>query len=303
MASLTEVVGWRVFAVGDNGELLPPFTNRYWPESGQSTAAWGGLGARAYWLTLAHCSAGGDHAAPAEGCTCGLRATVDLSELLAAVTQRQFTGSTSSILDECGVIARVRLTGKILPGVGMPEDDPYTTWRGSQAEVLDLHVAPGMERHRGPLATRYGVCVAKYDPDQWLHAVADLPAPTGPPVSLPAPIIRRDPTPDQKTAFCAAIRPLGFGTKSTAQPEQFLLLATDLVATMRGGVTPTDAGRALFDCNAHPTWAQVKGFVRAAIEHLAPDLRDQPDGAVLAPGVTVIETMNRAVLDAVGLNR
>jgi hypothetical protein len=82
-----------------------------------------------------------------------------------------------------------------------------------------------------------------------------------------------------------------------------MTLAMDLVSTMRAGTTATDAGRVLFDSQAHPTWQQVKGFVLAVIEHLAPDLADQPDGAILAPPVTLGENVSRGFRHALGLNR
>ncbi len=115
-----------------------------------------------------------DHPAPAESCTCGSRATVDLSELLAAVTGRTFTGDSASILAATGVLARVLLEGRILIGVGMPADDPPTTWRAARARVLELHLAPHLAEHADALAARYNVPVAAYDPDEWPSRVAQL---------------------------------------------------------------------------------------------------------------------------------
>jgi hypothetical protein len=304
---LTSVEGWRLFDVGDDGTLLPPFTNRYWAASGPATGPWGGTGRTAAWLALAYCAAGGDHAAPAEDCTCGLRATEDLPELLAAVTERPFAGSDRSILDDCGAIARVKLSGKILPGVDMPTDDPFTTWRGSQAAVLDVHLAPGLERHQEAVEARYNVAVKTYSADQWPHAVAPLPPaaprPDAQPRSIYAEPTYSAPTAAARTAFCQAIKPLGFGRKSTAEPEQFLPMAEDMIGAMRNGVTPTDLARVLFDSDAHPSWEQIRAFTLAIVEHLAPDLQHVSDGPVFAAGVTLGEKLNRSALNALGLRQ
>ena len=110
-----------MFTLDPDGVLQPPFLYRYWPDKAQPFT-----GRERAAKCIEH-----DHPAPAEGCTCGSRATVDLSELLAAVTGRTFTGGGASILAATGVLARVLLEGRILIGVGMPADDPPTTWRGS----------------------------------------------------------------------------------------------------------------------------------------------------------------------------
>jgi hypothetical protein len=51
-----------------------------------------------------------------------LRATEGLAELLARVGA--YTPRGPTILDECGVLARVELSGEILPGVDIPRASP-----------------------------------------------------------------------------------------------------------------------------------------------------------------------------------
>ncbi len=107
-----------------------------------------------------------DHDAPDENCTCGFRATLDLRELLPAVARpfadtRWVSGDrpspVRSILDECGVLARVELTGTVLLGVNIPADDPVTTRRASHARLLEVHLAPEHTGKAEAIAERYAV--------------------------------------------------------------------------------------------------------------------------------------------------
>ena len=149
-AETHERVGWRPFALADNGELLSPFLAQYWPDKAPPDwGAWSGATTRARCLASDH----------AENCACGLRATESLDELLAAVTVRRFAGSGSSILDDCGVLARIALSGTLLPGVDVPTDDPPTTLRGSEARALDRCTAQrlgGRGAERAPVRGREG---------------------------------------------------------------------------------------------------------------------------------------------------
>ncbi len=84
---LTTAVGWRVFAVDDDGALIPPFVRRYWTEREQPRDVW------QPGVNVARCL-DADHDAPDEDCTCGFRATLVLKELLTAVA-RPFAGTSS----------------------------------------------------------------------------------------------------------------------------------------------------------------------------------------------------------------
>ncbi len=126
---VTSAVGWRVFSVDDDGTLIPPFVRRYLAEHERPGDVW------QPGINLARCIVA-DHNAPDEGCTCGFRATLVLKELMAAVAcpfantrwgSWHRPGSTRSILEECGVLALVELTGTVLLGVNVPADDPVTS--------------------------------------------------------------------------------------------------------------------------------------------------------------------------------
>ncbi len=80
-------MGWRVFAVDDDGALIPPFVRRYWTEREQPRDVW------QPGVNVARCL-DADHDAPDEDCTCGFRATLVLKELLTAVA-RPFAGTSS----------------------------------------------------------------------------------------------------------------------------------------------------------------------------------------------------------------
>ncbi len=129
MSALTTATGWRVFSVDDDGGLVPPFVRRYWQGRERPGDVW------QPGVNVARCLVA-DHDAPAEECTCGFRATLDLEELLAGVA-RPFADSHLPILEACGVLARVELTGTVLLGVNVPEDDPRTTRRASHARLLE----------------------------------------------------------------------------------------------------------------------------------------------------------------------
>jgi hypothetical protein len=87
------------------------------------------------------------------------------------------------------------------------------------------------------------------------------------------------------------------GGKSTDPPEPWLPIAQDAVAAMRSGITPTDVGAALFRSAARPTWAQVTAFVKACIEHLAPELEYVPDGFEQAEPIRLGQALGRAVMN------
>ncbi len=68
-----------------------------------------------------------EHEAPDPQCACGVYATEDLHQLLPAY-------------GEVGIIARVELSGTILPGARIPADDPPTTLRATHARLVELHL-------------------------------------------------------------------------------------------------------------------------------------------------------------------
>lgn len=262
--AVTSVVGWRAFAL-HRGQLAAPFQLRYWPNASE----------RLTW------SAGMNHAecldrpgcrTPAEDCTCGFRATENLYYLRQSL-QQPFQGSEVSILEECGILARVRLSGRILHGVDIGTDDPETTWRASQAEIIELHLAPRHEPAARGLKMNYEVPVAVYETDdEWLHSVAPI-DPMGP----------KRPTSD--VAFCNALTGLSFGGLSlnglfhlavSRQPAADVVM--DLLATghqaaegLAGESPAPDIARALWDHHPlKPSMAEATAFVEAVIAHLYP---------------------------------
>ncbi len=40
--TMTTAIGWRIFDVGDDGALIPPFVRRYWTEHEQPRDVWRG---------------------------------------------------------------------------------------------------------------------------------------------------------------------------------------------------------------------------------------------------------------------
>ncbi len=163
-----EVEAWRVFDLGDDLTLLAPF-RRYWPHAASEVNEW-----RSPWQ-VAKCVAE-DHEAPVEDCTCGIRGTEDLSQLLAIIKFRSLPdvvdGTREPILSEKGLLARVRLSGRVLPGVAMPLDDPFTTWRAERATLVELHLPPTLVERAEAVAWRYiEAPVFTYAEDDWPHGV------------------------------------------------------------------------------------------------------------------------------------
>jgi hypothetical protein len=141
------VVGWRAFTVGEDGALISPFLQHFWPQAdpGWPTAE-----------QTARCLAA-DHPAPDADCTCGLRAVVSYPELLKAL-ERPFAGGGGwAILKHTGAIARVELSGRIELGYDMPDDDPPTTKRGERARLLEVFLSPAHAGNVGAIEARYEV--------------------------------------------------------------------------------------------------------------------------------------------------
>lgn len=199
---------------------------------------------------------------------------------------RTFTDDSRSILDVCGVVALVRLSGPLQAGTDIPQDDPPTTVRAAAAEVLELHLHPRHEPTADALHRRYGVPVAVYDLDEWPMQVRIIAGRAG---AAPK---------EDVEAFCAAVAVLDrFGTKSTADPATFLGIGRHVVAGLRAGISTSDAARVLFESNARPTWAQALAFAEAAVQHLAPDLASvAPTYPLALPPVRLVEKVTRASL-------
>jgi hypothetical protein len=266
------VAGWRAFGLGPAGELVAPFVVRYWPEM-DTDPAWPPEGAVARCLDQ-------DHQAPAEGCTCGLRATLGLTDLIKALG-RKFAGSSTTILDETGVIARVELSGRILDGVDMPRDDPPGTNRGERARVLEVHLAPTLTAAAQAVQDRYAVPVRVYLPADWPGQVGRPDRPSG------------------REGFLGYVHRAGFG--KVRIPDRVLeQLARDAIAAMREGVPAGDIVTELFRSAPRPRYEQAKGFVEAAILYLAPELEFVDRGIQFSVGVKVKEAITQgALLDGI----
>jgi hypothetical protein len=286
---MTEHVGWRVFALGDDGRLRPPFLLRYWKQHMHADDDW------RTGVNLARCLVS-EHEAPDPDCTCGLRAVVGLPEFLDAVGRR-LASSPRTLLQECGVFARVRLDGRVLPGIDMPNDDPHSTVRASRARLLDVHLAPHLAEHAAAVQARYYVQTTGHTEASWADlagAAADLDD------HLAA---RKPPPPPNRQAFLEEVRALdGFGSKSTDDPEAFLPIGQQAADLIRQGVSVEDLGRALFDSDARPTVGQVRALLLAAARHLAPGVTMQGGNLVTEP-IRKHEALSRAAASAFGLRQ
>ncbi len=85
-----------------------------------------------------------DHKAPDPACACGLYAVLDRGALLAAY------GAAEGL----GAVARVELSGRILPGTRIPLDDPPTTVCGAAGRLLELFVRADRTSHVPALLRR-----------------------------------------------------------------------------------------------------------------------------------------------------
>lgn len=254
------MLAWRVFEL-DGQRLLGPFTTY------AGTAAQARIEALREWVpgvNVARCYAE-DHAAPASECTCGYRGTRDLRELLTAC-RRRLGGADATVLDACGVIGLVRLTGTILPGVDIPTDDPPTTFRASTAEILELHLAPSFtDAQAGTLHEAYGVPVAIYEAAEWPAAVK--------------PLAGQDETPPPEPdlpAFRRAVRSMPMMAQSwrAEHLDAVVEVGQNMADGFREGfLSVPDAALTLYRSRLRPTLAQAHEFVELVLEHLAPDVR------------------------------
>jgi hypothetical protein len=196
------VDGWRVF--GRRGDdLVAPFV-------AYIAAVTGGSPDGDVWRrgpNFSRCKVGDDHLAPGDDCTCGFRGTESLAEMLDFTRAKSLPGGSASILKACGVVARVKLWGRVRPGVAIGVDDPPTTWRASQARVLELHLAPEHTAVAEALHVRYGVPVVTYDQRSWPQTIT--------PVPVAVPVRSED-------AYLAAVRAAGFGRMNMARVDLLL---------------------------------------------------------------------------------
>lgn len=254
---IPNVEAWRVFALDDNGVLIAPFVRRYW-----STAE--GAAEHFYWDSprqVGWCVTGDeDHEVPDRDCTCGLRGITDLGELLRAVEDRSFAESRKSILDESGVVGKVTLFGRLLPGVNMPVDDPVTTVRASEAQLTEVHLRPSFTERAQAVADRY----AHYA-DVFTYRNGDWPA--------GVPSAGRRVRHSAEKAFISQVTselPAGFGT-AAFDPDLLLDLGRMVCRALWGGITVDDVYSVLFDSPARPTWRQVQVLHQAAVTRLCPE--------------------------------
>lgn len=267
---------WRFFGLDDDGTLVAPFVDRYWPSSVDDRA----------WRTEtknAKCIAA-DHDAPAENCSCGITGVKSWPAFLAAVTSASFLDSPVSVLEECPVIARVTLAGRALPSP--EENDPPGTFRAEQATVNSLHLGPSISREVAQVvADRYrrARCF-RYDADAWPTGV------DGPDTERVWPT----PTSDNVDGFLDAVRAAGFGILRRKERDKHALkLGNDAVQALRDGASPHDLASVLFDSPAKPTFAQAETLVLAAAEHLSPGLAVAAHGFQHARPVKQLEALVR----------
>ncbi|MGN6243718.1 MAG: DUF732 domain-containing protein [Motilibacteraceae bacterium] len=255
--------GWRVFAL-DGDRLIAPFAARYWSDRLTEADAWTPGANRARCLES-------NHEAPTAACTCGIRATVELSRLLEAVTTRHFAGSERTVLEDAPVIALVDLDGSIERGVDMPGDDPHTTVRAAVATMRELHVGPRGLPFSAKLRKRYGVPVRVWKADEWPTSVRSL-----------------------DDWFLERLHKRGFGNRDTvASADAFVKIARDAAATVLAGTTAMDLATVLYNGDPHVTWEQAKGFIRSALEVYDPPLLSRPDGIQFGTPPTKWDNMGR----------
>lgn len=261
---MTETVkGWRAFTVGEGGALVSPFLQQYWPTLGDPV--WTSAEMTARCLSDEHPT---DSPVPDVDCTCGLRAVVSYPELLKAV-ERPFVGSQGSILDRTGAMARVELSGRIVSGWDVPDDDPPTTKRGERARLLEVFLAPALAGSAAAIEARYGV-PARVE-QAWPEGV-------GRPV-----------TPGGEAAFLAAVHEAGFGHPMFPRPDEVLVsVARQACKAIRAGVPLGDIEISLIRTGVGPSAKQAKVFVRAAIENFAPECEFAPTGRHFAKPTRVV---------------
>lgn len=235
---------WRVFGLAPDGVLFAPAGPVYWPDASESLRLWSKVEQTAGCIF-------DDHPAPAEDCSCGLRAVQDRDRLVAFVER-------DDVLAEAGVLGRVVLSGRMLPGNGV---DPPTTLRAERARIVEIHLGPAHATLAPHVAARYGeVEVFTYSGDEWSGVL-----PPKPDRVVPE---------DADAAFFADVLRAGFGNRDLSDPKAPKVLAEsarDLVKmVITARLSIPDAARVVFDSDAQPTTGQVLVFLRSAFTHFAP---------------------------------
>jgi hypothetical protein len=195
------------------------------------------------------------------------------------------------------VLARVRLSGTVLPGIDIPNDDPRTTWRGSRAEILEIHLAPEHEAVAGRVKAEYDVDVAVYDPDEWPSEVRAI-DPLGP---------RREVSAE---AFLVALSGHTFGLLGASVGavlnadvegveevrDNLLKLALNAAKALAEESPAPDVARVVFDSGFYPTEQEADRFVELVIEHLYPyEPRTVKRIRMFTQPVSMSESVNRGL--------
>lgn len=263
----TPTSGWRLFAMAGQ-RLVSPL------------AAIGLLGdvppGDCIWDTITKDAAclGARHRAPAAGCTCGIRVTVDLDRLLEHA-QRTVPPEGRRLIDQAAVLALVDFDGaQVMPGTDIPHDDPQTTVRVSRATIRELHVADEDFITYLALSGAYKVPVHRWSGDQWPHGVRSL-----------------------DEWFTERLRGMTLGGMDlTGDVSAVVSLAKDMVRRISArDLMKTDAASAVYQSPAKPTWEQSTAFVSAAIDVYAPAAHKLEDAFAVAPPVTQLDTWLRAM--------
>jgi hypothetical protein len=206
-------------------------------------------------------------------------------------TENLFFLVTSPGIEECEVLARVKLTGRIGPG---GSGDPETSWRSDRAEIMELHIRPDLPSLLESLKAHHAVPVAVYEPGEWPDNVKAM-DPMGP---------RRAVSED---AFRGALAALSFGkagqlrdvmksgtSGARAVIASLVKVGFDAAESMAGDVPAPDIARALWDSPLAPSMPEATAFVDAVIEHLYPyDQKTIRRGRVFTRPPTAIEELNR----------
>jgi Protein of unknown function (DUF732) len=276
-----QVLAWRVFTVDGSGTLLAPFAMRFGErlpgEEWRTT------------VTIASCITD-DHEAPAEGCYCGLRGVQDLDQLLARFDE----GKTAA------VVARVRLSGRMLPGVDVPDDDPESTLRAERAELVEIHCAPPLTSRSGAVADRYpSVPVFSYAAPDWPNGITDPASgsrvrPVG--TSFPADVRETG-----EAAFAAEVRRAGFGDRDLEDADDAAIVALGHTVCdgLRKGISGEDAASVYFSHPSRPTLAQVRTLINSALTHLCPEctFMFRETGYVHSEPIRLPDALNRMMTD------
>lgn len=269
-------MAWRVFGLEADGTLVAPFVDRYWPGSPVNRV----------WQTEtknATCIAT-DHPAPVEDCSCGIAGVRSFTSFLDAVTTAKLADSPVPVIEECPVLARVRMSGRTFEST--EPHDPPTTYRSEQVTVVAIHLGPSVPREQAQaIADRYrGARCYIYEPHVW------------PALTQETERVWPTPTKADMGRFLAKVRQAGFGRVDRRDLDKVAKgLGQDAVVALRGGGTPEDLASVLFDSHAKPTFAQARTLIMAAAEHLSPGLILDRGGYEHARPILLVESLARQV--------